>query len=139
MQKHMDQSLQISSQNLFSLTTTPRILIVEDSQDNQILLKAFLAKMKLDIDIAHDGMMGTFMALKNAYDVILMDIQMPEMDGFEAVKKLRAAGYLGKIVALTAHAMKGDREKCLDKGFDDYLCKPVSRGTLVDCVLRHVL
>lgn len=139
MQKLMDQSLSVPAQKFLSDVSVPRILIVEDSHDNQILVQAFLAKMNLEIDVANNGLVGTHMALANSYDIILMDIQMPEMDGFQAVQKLRESGYQGKIVALTAHAMKGDRERCLESGFDDYLCKPISRASLVNCVLRHVL
>lgn len=115
-----------------------RVLVVEDSLDNQILLKAFLSKQNLEIETADNGLVGLEMALEHSFDLIFMDIQMPEMDGFEAVHKLRVAGYHGKIVALTAHAMKGDRERCLESGFDDYLCKPLSRYTLLECVSRYI-
>jgi len=115
-----------------------RILVVDDSEDNQTLVKAFLAKIDVQVDTAGSGKDGVEMILEDPYDLVLMDIQMPEMDGFEAVRKLRQNQYHGTIVALTAHGMKGDRERCLDGGFDDYLCKPVTRKSLQDCIGKYV-
>lgn len=115
-----------------------RVLLVEDSEENRIIVKTFLAKMGISTDTAVNGREGIERAKQAHYDVILMDIQMPEVDGFEAIQHLRRDGYSGTVVALTAHAMKGDREKCLEYGFDEYLCKPISRSSLFTCLEQFI-
>lgn len=115
-----------------------RILVVEDSPDNQTLIQAFLQNENVDIEVANNGREGVELAQTTPYDLILMDIQMPVMDGFEAIHHLRQQGYRGHVVALTAHGMKGDRERCLGQGFDDYLCKPISRQALAECVSKNL-
>jgi hypothetical protein len=114
-----------------------RVLVVDDSPDNQDLISAFLAKSGIKPSLANKGSDAVEMA-DDTYHAILMDIQMPGMDGFEALKRIRAKGINAPVVAVTAHAMKGDRERCLDSGFNDYLCKPLSRKALEACIQRLV-
>lgn len=108
-----------------------KVLVVDDSMDNLELTKRFLIAAGAEVETAL-GATRAFEHLENAqYDVIVMDIQMPQIDGYEAVRRLRKAGYEKPIVALTAHAMKGERERCLEAGFDGYLVKPINRPSLV--------
>ncbi len=104
-----------------------RILLVEDSKENQILFKIYLDSEGALVDMVDSGADAFKFGLKMNYDIILMDIQMPGIDGYQALRLLRSSGYLGKIMALTAHAMKGEKEKCLAAGFDGYLSKPVNK------------
>ncbi len=108
------------------------ILLVEDSPDNQFLIKKILDKTGARITLAGNGSEGVDLALARRFDVILMDIQMPIMGGHEAVKILRAKDYSGPIVALTAHAMKEEREKAVQSGFSHFLTKPINRKSLTD-------
>ena len=108
-----------------------RVLLAEDVPSVQLVLGYILRSLNLQVEIAEDGRVACNMAQKSKadgspYDLILMDIQMPRMNGYEAVRWLRHYGWQGPIVALTAHAMVGDREKCLEAGCDDYLSKPVN-------------
>ncbi len=108
-----------------------RILLVEDGEINRKLLLAFFSQTEIGIvDIAENGEIGLQKATNNSYDIILMDMQMPIMDGYTATKKIRELGIETPIVALTAHAMKGDLSKCLAAGCSDYLSKPVDEVDL---------
>jgi signal transduction histidine kinase len=106
------------------------ILVAEDSKDNQTLLTRYLHPTGIDISIADDGLEAVELARKGKYDLVLMDIQMPNMDGFEATENLRAEGFAGKIVALTAHALKPERERAMASGFNGYLVKPITKTQL---------
>jgi signal transduction histidine kinase/ActR/RegA family two-component response regulator len=108
-----------------------KILLVEDSLDNQKFLTRMLANEGATVDTADNGSIGVSKALEKDFDLILMDIQMPGVDGHEAVRRLRAQKYAHPIVALTAHAMKEERTRSLSGGFDGFLTKPISRETLV--------
>jgi hypothetical protein len=116
-----------------------RVLIVDDSEDNRVMMAAYLEKSSFTFDMAENGLEGVEKALQQNYDMVLMDIQMPKMDGFEAIKYLREKNYDGPVVAVTAHAMKGYRERCLSNGFDDYLCKPLSWTALKDVLNKFTV
>jgi CheY-like chemotaxis protein len=123
------------SQGVQVPSTRPlRILLAEDNAVNQMLAIRLLEKRGHDVTVTSNGQ-EALSALENDYfDVLLMDVQMPIMDGFEATAAIRARERLTgahlPIVAMTAHAMKGDREKCLDKGMDGYVSKPLQAGEL---------
>lgn len=112
------------------------ILLVEDSIDNQILINHLLKKFGATVDIASNGAEGLSKALSNDYDIILMDIQMPILNGYEVCEKLRSQGYHKPIVALTAHALKEEREKSLSIGFNDHLTKPIEGIDLQNVIKR---
>ena len=121
-----------------------RILLAEDNLVNQNLVVRLLGKAGHNVVVAGNGKEALAALAKagpGAFDLVLMDVQMPEMDGFEAAaairKKERGTGTHLPIVAMTAHAMKGDRERCLAAGMDGYLPKPVKREELIDAVERH--
>ena len=119
-----------------------RILLVEDGPDNQRLIAFVLKKAGAEVEVAENGLVGCEMALAaraqgNPFDVILMDIQMPVMDGYEATERLRQEGYAGSIIALTANTMAGDREKCLAAGCNDFASKPIDRPSLLAIVADH--
>ena len=103
-----------------------RLLVVDDNSINRMVVKGVLAKLGYQqVDTACDGMEAVEQVQAGAYDLILMDCQMPRLDGYEATRRLRESGVTIPIVAMTAHAMSGDREKCLQAGMDDYLTKPI--------------
>jgi signal transduction histidine kinase/FixJ family two-component response regulator len=129
-----------------------RILLVEDGLDNQRLIAYLLRRAGAEVELAEDGtvalekVQGTMEETgsgerdgsKMPFDVILMDMQMPKMDGYEAARRLRDMGYRRPIIALTAYAMSADRQKCLDAGCDDFASKPISEGQLLRTVAAHM-
>lgn len=113
-----------------------KILLVEDSPDNQMLITRYLSSAGADVRIACDGFQGIRTAAEDGIDLVLMDIQMPEMDGFEATRRIRENGFEAPIIALTAHALKGDRERCLAAGCSDYLTKPITKDRLIEVIKK---
>ncbi|UYL09452.1 response regulator [Bdellovibrio sp. SKB1291214] len=114
-----------------------RILLVEDTPDNQELICRVLKERKALVDLAQDGSVGVQKALSGKYDVVLMDLQMPVMDGYTATRNLRAQGFNKPIIALSAHAMAEARTESLNAGCTDYLTKPINFPALLQSVARY--
>ena len=117
------------------------VLVAEDGEDNQRLIVHHLSRAGMKVIVANNGLEAVDLAVaaqkqSRAPDVILMDMQMPIMDGYEATLKLRELGWRGAIVAITAHAMTGDRERCTQAGCDDYLTKPINSKALIQTIQK---
>jgi len=120
-----------------------RVLLAEDCPDSRRLLVHLLERFGLEVKIAENGVraLERVRAARSdgtPFDLVLMDMQMPEMDGYEATRRLRSEGFPGRIVALTAHAMDGSRETCLAAGCDEFLTKPVDRARLRSVIARQL-
>jgi CheY-like chemotaxis protein len=113
------------------------ILLAEDGPDNQVLIRTVLSKAGAEVIVVENGRLAIQETTKQAFDLVLMDMQMPEMDGYEATRRLRAEGYPIPIIALTAHSLSGDRDRCIDAGCSDYLSKPIHRAGMIDVILKH--
>ncbi len=123
-----------ASKRLFNI----KVLLVEDGPDIQVLMKRMLEMSGAKVELAVNGLEAVGMAMEESFDLILMDMQMPVLDGYEATRQLLARGYRSPIVALTANSMQGERETCINAGCRDYLSKPVKAKVLVDTVERIV-
>jgi len=118
-----------------------RVLLAEDNRVNRLVALHMLQRVGCDVDSATTGREAVAAVAANQYDLVLMDVQMPEMDGFEATAEIRrheAPGHRLPIIAMTAHAMTGDQERCLAAGMDDYVAKPVTRVVLVEMLERWI-
>jgi len=120
-----------------------RILLADDAPDNQRLISFVLKKAGAEVTVADNGQVAVTEALAahaagRPFDVILMDMQMPVLDGYQATSQLRRRGYQGRIIALTAAVMASDRQRCFDAGCDDFAAKPINRKTLFAIIRKHL-
>lgn len=120
------------------VTVRGEVLLVEDNVDNQKLVSLFLRRAGAHTELAENGLRAVELAMEHAYDLILMDLQMPVMGGIEATRTLRKRGYRGAIVALTANAMKSDVEVCAEAGCDELVSKPIQQEKLSQLLLRYL-
>jgi len=135
--KTLDQGVD-ESQKTETTLFSGRVLVAEDVEGSQILMKLMLTKLGVEVVIAEDGNQALQKALSQSFDLILMDMQMPHVNGYEATAALRQRGYETPIVALTAHAMKGDDQECLEAGCDGYLTKPIDRRELPRLLAQYL-
>ncbi|WP_169977137.1 PAS domain S-box protein [Tautonia rosea] len=117
---------------------TGSVLVAEDNPSIQLILHYHLTSMGLKVEIVENGRQAVDRARSGEFDVILMDMQMPELDGYGATSSLRQDGYRGPIIALTAHALREDRDRCLRSGCTDYLAKPINAQTLATTLARYL-
>jgi PAS domain S-box-containing protein len=137
--KHKSVITQHSIKKIKKAGTQKRILLVEDNLVNQKVAMIMLQKMGFQVDVAQNGLEAVEAIKKNTFDLIFMDCQMPEMDGYEATKKIKSLKDDKSkipIIAMTANAMEGDREKCLAAGMDDYLSKPIRKDKLEEILKK---
>lgn len=119
------------------LIKNKNILVIEDSLDNQMLIEFYLTKNKANVVFANNGLEGVEAALKGNFDLILMDIQMPVLDGYAATEELRRLGVAIPIIALTGYAMKEDQEKCMRAGCNEFLAKPIHKDKLLSTLAKY--
>jgi len=134
-----EQSLQELQPPLSGRGTSHNVLVVEDNEINQLVARKFLFQAGItDIMVASNGAQALDVCENINFDLIFMDCQMPVLDGYRATSMLRRRGYHGIIIAMTASAMKGDREKCIDSGMNDYMAKPLQLDTLHEILARWI-
>ena len=118
-----------------------KILLVEDNELNRDMLKRRLSSRGYEVTVACDGLQGVMLAIGTSFDMILMDMSLPEMDGWEATRQLRAnpRTTFTPIIALTAHAMAGDRDRAIEAGCDDYDTKPIDLPRLLEKIEARLM
>ena len=136
-----NETVEMTSDVLASLVGR-RVLVAEDAPDNQRLIRVVLEKAGVEVVTAENGRIARDMAMASLasgrpFDLVLMDVQMPQLDGHQATRQLRARGYTRPIVALTAHAMDSECKQCLDAGCDGFATKPITRAKLLTIVAEH--
>lgn len=114
------------------------ILVVEDAPDLLALMSFVLTSEGAVVHLARDGGEGVARMEAHVYDLILMDLQMPILDGYEALRQIRSRGFTRPIIAMTAQGLYSDKEKCLAAGFDNFLLKPIQMPHLIEIILLHV-
>ncbi|MES2964573.1 MAG: response regulator [Bdellovibrionota bacterium] len=114
-----------------------KILVVDDSEDNRTLMKVLLEREGAIVDLASGADEGIEKAHASNFDLVLMDIQMPNVDGYQALARLRQESYRKPIFALTAHTMKEERDRALAAGFSGHISKPINASALVDTLIAH--
>ena len=115
-----------------------RVLVAEDSRTNRMLINLLLERLGLQVTMTKGGKEAVQAALSQTFDLMFIDIQMPNMNGHDVTRTLRKNGVKTPIVALTAHAMKGDDKKCISAGCSDYLCKPINRRKLLEIIGKYL-
>jgi CheY-like chemotaxis protein len=121
-----------------SIRFTGSVLVVEDTLSSQQLMKALLEKHGFTVTIVEDGCEAIGLLAEQDFDMIFMDIRLPNMNGYEATRTLRRKGYGTPVVAITANALEGDREKCIEAGCDEYLAKPFDSKQLVQTIRKFL-
>lgn len=116
----------------------PRILLVEDNEMNRDMLSRRLERKGFEVLIAVDGEEGVRRALEDSPDLVLMDISLPVMDGYAATRRIKSEQAQIPVIALTAHAMAGDRERTIEAGCDDYDTKPINLPRLLEKIELHL-
>jgi signal transduction histidine kinase len=115
-----------------------KVLVAEDNPSNQKLIAILLQKMGLEVTLADDGLEAVEQCAHQTFDIILMDMQMPNLNGYDATRQLRSQGVQTPIIAVTANAMTGDEQKCMSAGCDGYLSKPIDRSKLNELIEQHL-
>ena len=133
-----EDNMVIGKEKFEQLKFSGHILVAEDVKTNQMLITSLLNRMGIKVTISADGREAVQKVLSSRFDLIFMDIQMPNMDGCEAIKILRKEGIKIPIIAMTAYTMKGDEQKCIEIGCDGYLSKPIDRIKLIETIQRYL-
>lgn len=137
------ENIKLDFKNLKTLANTKKIILAEDNPDNRLVIKSFLQKVNIKLSVVENGHEAVVQILmaekeKDPFDLVLMDMQMPIMDGFQATRMLRQRGFSRPILAVTAHNLIGDREKCIAAGCTDYLTKPVQCSVFLKTINSYL-
>ncbi|MBN1456803.1 MAG: response regulator [Sedimentisphaerales bacterium] len=134
----MDENSQQKGAQQEELKLSGRVLVAEDAVSNQLLIKILLNKLGFHVTMAENGQRAVEEVTQQSFDMIFMDIQMPEMDGYEATRLIRKKGITTPIIAVTANTSRGERENCLQAGCNDYVPKPICNEILIKAIRKHL-